>query len=257
MEYLVRGEGETIFVCFHGHGLNMHTYEFIPDIIPNSKVVSFNLFFHGNSELKEDNLHHENLHEIVSQILTEEGIEKFSVIGYSLGGKFALNMVNYFPMSIERVILIAPEGIKLNNFYNFSSRIWLARRAYKNAISNPAWFFSLARFLKKIKVFSPSMIKFIEIQMGEEKDRQMAYNTWAKFRYVFPNQGRLKRNLEVNNIDLVIMIGEKDRIIKPEMGSYFIRKMGRGEFRMLPITHDVFKSEYLEIIKREVKEIVL
>lgn len=234
----------------------MYHFEFLTDVFSDSKVISVNLFFHGNSELIEDDLHHDNLKEVLEEVIQIEGVDRFTLIGYSLGGKFALNMINYFPEKVDRIVLIASEGIKANNFYNFSSRIILMRKLYKSAIKHPNWVFNFAKVLTKLGVMSQSYRKFIDIQMGEEKNREMAYNTWAKFRYIFPNQGRLKRNLEQHNIDLVIMIGEKDKIIKPDIGKYFIRKMGRGEFRLIPVSHDIFRPDYLEIIKAELKQIV-
>lgn len=256
MEYLVRGVGEKTIVCFHGHGLNMHYFEFLADHFPGIRVLSFNIFYHGNSILKEDNLHHENLAELFALVFKKEKVNRFQVMGYSLGGKFALNLVNYFPERIDRIVLIASEGIKSNNFYNLTSRIWLLRRLYKTTIDHPNWFFYLANFLHKIRVFSPSMMKFIELQMGEKEQRQMAYDTWAKFRFIFPNQGRLKQHFDEYQIDLQVIIGDKDRIIKPEVGQYFISKMEHGTFRRLPITHDIFRKDYLQIVIRELKEII-
>ncbi|MCB0476767.1 MAG: alpha/beta hydrolase [Crocinitomicaceae bacterium] len=234
----------------------MHYFEFLADNFKDVQVVSFNIFFHGQSELKEDHLDHHNLKAIFDLVIENESINHFSVIGYSLGGKFALNLVNYYPEKIDQVILIAAEGIKAHNFYNLTCRIWLLRRLYKTSIEHPNWFFNLAHFLRRIRVFSPSMIKFIELQMGEKEQREMAYNTWAKFRYVFPNQGRLKNNFHDFNIDLIVMIGERDRIIKPDVGNYFIQKMGKGEFRVLPMTHDIFRKDYLQILMKELEHII-
>lgn len=234
----------------------MHDFEFLCDLFPDAKVVSFNLFFHGFSEMREDHLNHAELKAILGQILLEENIQNYISVGYSLGGKFALNLVNYFPEQTKQVLLIAPEGIKANNFYNFSSRIWLARKIFKSTIKNPSWFFALGKFLRNIKVVSSSLVRFMELQMEKKIDREMAYNTWAKFRFIFPNQKRLKENLQKNQIDLVVLIGAKDRIISPATGVNFIAEMELGTFRLLPITHDVFRSDYLEIIKKEFKEIV-
>lgn len=256
IEYLVRGHGNKTIICFHGHSLNMNYFEFVADHFVNIQVISFNIFYHGNSILKEDDLHHQNLKALMEEILIENKVKNFTVLGYSLGGKFALNMVNYFPELAQKAILIAPEGIKSSNFYNTTSRMVLLRRLYKTSIDHPNWFFNLSNILHKMKIFSPSMLKFIHLQMGEKEQRQMAYNTWAKFRYIFPNQGKLKKNFHTCNIELILLMGEKDRIIKPEIGQQFINRIGKGELRMLPITHDIFREDYLQIVVQELEDII-
>ncbi len=256
IEYLIRGTGQKTFVCFHGHGHNMHYWEFLADHFEDSRVVSFNIFQHGKSELIEDDLHHANLAELFQLIFEKEQIHDFISVGYSLGGKFALNLVNYFPTKVYKVILVAAEGIRPNNFYNLSSRILIMRKLYKLAIEKPGWIFRPAKFLERIGVFSPSLMKFIELQMGEQEKRQMVYNTWAKFRFIFPNQGRLKKNIQEQNINLFLIIGSKDRICKPETGRSFIKKIGVGEFREISTSHDVFRKDYLENLLKELKDIV-
>jgi len=46
------------------------------------------------------------------RFLGKEKIELFAVVGFSLGGKFALATLEAFTDKVTKVVLLAPDGIK-------------------------------------------------------------------------------------------------------------------------------------------------
>lgn len=53
---------------------------------------------------------------ISESFLLNFGIEKFGLIGYSMGGRIVLVTMELMYQRINSVLLIAPDGLKINPF---------------------------------------------------------------------------------------------------------------------------------------------
>ena len=54
IEYLVFGSGQECIICMHGHGKSAKDFEFLQS--KQRKIISINLFHHGNSYFPESRI---------------------------------------------------------------------------------------------------------------------------------------------------------------------------------------------------------
>ena len=87
INYSVEGEGEPIMVL-HGWGCNINTVLSIVNILKDRyRVYALDLPGFGESEEPKEAIGSFEYAEIVKGFMIDEGIERASFIGHSLGGK--------------------------------------------------------------------------------------------------------------------------------------------------------------------------
>src|SRR5690606_34373299 len=105
------GIGQTGAGCFRPFGVLLGGH---------FTVYAFDLPFHGESRTHFDQkrwltgdapILPVEWREYLSSFLQTQNIGKFSVAGFSLGGRFALATMGLFPERIEKAFLIAPDGL--------------------------------------------------------------------------------------------------------------------------------------------------
>lgn len=254
LEYYKYGNGPRIFIAFHGHGRHASDFKtFAEDL--NATIYSFNLFFHGKSVYQQNKLkkfkplQHEDLKNILSVIPEKIKADEYNFIAYSLGGKFTLNFITYFPEKVNQVILMAPDGLG-HSFYSRSGHVPIFRWWFRRIVAQPKGFLRLTDFLVKIRLLSKGINKFLHYQMESPSRRLRAFLSWAYLRDIFPQHEIIKQNLKSHHIDLVLIMPENDQIIPLKSGEKFLKKMETGRLFKLESNHHIFRPTVVPEIKK-------
>ena len=125
------GSGATL-VFLHGMGSSHHAWQLItPQLAREFNVILLDLPGHGEMSLHSDDLMDpKSLSERVHQTLAMMGIEKYHLVGNSLGGWIALELAAAHPESVLSVTALAPAGLWL---VPETRRIWQAAHARRLA----------------------------------------------------------------------------------------------------------------------------
>jgi hypothetical protein len=97
-------------------------------------------------------------------------------------GKVCPESRSFFPGKIERLILIAPDGLKINFWYNMATNTWLSRRVFRYFMEHPGLFLKFADMLTATRLIHPAVSRFAKSQMEDDRNRQLIYNSWVNFR---------------------------------------------------------------------------
>jgi pimeloyl-ACP methyl ester carboxylesterase len=157
------GSGDTKLVAIHGLGSASSAWDLVrPDLSKHYEFITLDLPGHGNAfMLANREMNPVRISEIIIHELKQIGIEKFHLIGNSLGGWIALEMAVAFPDKILSVTGVAPAGLwlkpKLNRNGELAVSRILARITYPFARS-----ISKIKFMRAIgfKLVSPQWEKF-------------------------------------------------------------------------------------------------
>ena len=114
------GSGTQIAFCFHGYGEEALLFEFLGKYAGTEfTFYAIDLPFHGKTIWQEGlNFSASDLLQIIVKVLEQHNDPfqsafsdniKFSLIGYSLGGRIALSLYECIPDKIEKLILLAPD----------------------------------------------------------------------------------------------------------------------------------------------------
>lgn len=245
LHYSVYGESDNALLMFHGFG---HTHKNMREIEEalalDYKVYSFDLFFHGFSEWNhEDNpLTPDFWNQLVDSFLKENKIDKFSLLGFSLGAKLALTTVESFADRIETLYLIAPDGLKQNFWYSVATSKSM-RGLFRSVILDPSLFNSLLKTLARLKLLDKSAARFAAIQMNSREKRRRVYYTWTVFKGLAPNIDSIVAKLNAKSIMTELFVGEYDRIIPMNIVRRFADRLKHKKLVVLKSGHNNLLDE--------------
>ena len=229
ISYLRFGSGPRKALCFHGYGeeagsfafLDMHTGD-------HYTFYSIDLPFHGKTEWKEGlNFTNNDLLEIVNNILLKDnpGLptpdSRHSLLGFSLGGRIALSLYQLQPGKIDKLILLAPDGLKMNFWYWLSTQTWMGNKFFGFTMKHPGWFFGFLKLLNKLGLVNASIFKFVNYYIGDEQVRRSLYTRWTTLRKLKPAIKKIKAAIRENKTTTRLLYGKHDRIILSSVGDRF------------------------------------
>ncbi|MEO5947119.1 MAG: alpha/beta hydrolase [Chitinophagaceae bacterium] len=257
ISYYRFGYGPQIAVCFHGYGEEAAAFEFLAKYASNQFIFyAIDLPFHGKTDWKDGfNFDPLDLLQIVEQIIendnrkSEIGNRKFSLLGFSLGGRIALSLYQTIPEKIEKLVLLAPDGLKINCWYWLATQTWLGNRFFKLTMKKPCWFFGFLKLLNKLKLVNASIFKFVNYYIGDAEVRRLLYARWTTLRKIKPNISLIKKNILKNKTPVRLVYGKHDRIILSSVGKKF--KKGIKEHCSISVInagHQVLHEKHAEEI---------
>lgn len=105
------GEGEAI-VLIHGTGASLHTWDaWAASLKKTHRVIRLDLPAYGlTGGDPQKRYSSKDYVDVVDQLLSNLGVQKFNLCGNSLGGLVSWLYASYHPEKIEKLILVDPSG---------------------------------------------------------------------------------------------------------------------------------------------------
>ena len=257
LSYSVFGTGEKILLVFHGYGHTHKNMKGIEECLSEEyKIYSFDLFFHGFSEWNYDDsaLTKEHWFSMLNAFLTENNIDKFSVMGFSLGGKVVLSTVEIMPYKIEKLFLIAPDGLKYNIWYDLATSKIL-KGVFKMTIIRPQIFETVIKIFSRLKLMDKSTLRFVTTQMNSKEKRRRVYFSWTVYKGLTPNIEKVTNFINNNKNSVIVYLGKYDRIIKPETVLTFTSKLKNCKVHQINSGHNNLLDEVSNLLYKELSKI--
>lgn len=254
LHYVRTGNGKQPLLVFHGFGQDHTLY------VPLSKALSskytlyiIDLFFHGKSQWNEGEqpLKKSTWSGILQVLLQEQQITTFSILAYSLGGKFALATIEAFPSRIRKVFLLAPDGIKTSFWYSMATYPKALRSLFRSMIFHHERFLWLANRLNESHLVDKGLIRFAEYQMNTEEKRKRVYYSWVVFRYLTFNLKTVARLINENNVALTVVAGKYDKVILPQNMSRLLKHVKEYKLEIVESGHTGLIGASLHLLTSE------
>ena len=142
------GESNVPLVAIHGLGSAKTAWKPLQKELPKSyKFITLDLPGHGESkEVASPEMTPDKLAELIHENLISNGIDKYHLIGNSLGGWIALEMGAKFPNNVLSITGLAPAGLWLKPRSKLSPSLSISRASAKI-------FHNYSNSLLKIKLF--------------------------------------------------------------------------------------------------------
>lgn len=252
------GRGPEILIAFHGFGQTSSIFTNIsPALEDRFTVYACSLFYHGESKLPDHVLpgqpmSPELFKEGVLEFCRQNNIDKFSLMGYSLGGRLVLQLVELIPERINTLLLLAPDGIKKNRWYYFATNHFIGKRLFERMVYKPKILFRMVKIFKSIGIISEKMAKFVHSQYGDPENRMKIFNVWNTYSILTPRVRKVKANIKEYHLKTVIFTGEYDPVLDQQIG--YILSTGLEEevkWIRMKAGHDLLKPAYVDLIKGE------
>jgi pimeloyl-ACP methyl ester carboxylesterase len=233
------GQGPEIIVALHGYGESGRSFaHWGGSLPPGFTLYAPDLPFHGDSAWEEGKpFTVTQLRELLGKMTGEAA---FILCGYSMGGRLALHFFQHYPDLVRRLVLLAPDGLKVNFWYWLSTRTWLGNRLFRYTMGHPGWFLGSVRRMGKYGILNKGIVKYTVRYLGEAVNRQRLYTIWTCMRTFSPDLRRIKLLIRRRPADVRMVFGHYDQIIRPSQGYRFQKNTGgHCTLQELPTGHQL------------------
>ncbi len=190
---LLSATGLKLLFAFHGFDNDANDFRIFEKVFGKRyTIVAINLFFHGKSDHSHVNMRKmyfstEILLELFNQVLFNFPANDFPFMGFSLGGRIILELLPYFSKRIDRVILLAADGLKISPWYVFITNTALGKRLFKRVVFTALIASSgFQNYSTKQVSSAKSNIIFALSNFDTLEKRKKVYNVWMIFRHILP-----------------------------------------------------------------------
>ena len=234
------GNGPKTLLAFHGFGQHgQYFHPFARAISDTHTIWSFDMFFHGQSVWPDPHkpLSREFWHRIISAFLKAHEIERFELCGYSMGGKFALATLEHAASQIDRLILVAPDGIRTSFWYSMATYPRVAKKLFRSLVEKPEPFYKLIHQLERYRLMDKGILRFADWHMSNPEKRMKVFNTWTVFSPLRFNMRYIADLIRQHHIQLEMYLGRYDKIMTPQGMQRLLRYLKEYKLEVLNTGH--------------------
>ena len=240
LEHTRFGTGSKVLICFPGFGETLHTFSFLSDELIDYQIVAINLYFIKSS--KKVNPHKPiqpiEWKETFDEFLNYLNVSRFSVLGFSLGGRFSTITFQFFQERMDHLILVAPDAIEMRLTYQIATFPIFFRQLFWLLMKFPKPFFTLIAILNRLHLVNRYSTKFALKYLHNKKMRHTLFQSWNRFKPLRVKQKELIKVLNSSTCESTIIFGKKDKIISPKRHLPFISKLTKTKVHTLPHGHN-------------------
>jgi len=272
IHYSIGGGGSRLLVCFHGYGESAESFAFLEGALGKDyTLLAIDFPFHGGTDWK-DGLYFDPRDLVVmlekitgdaanqppdgDPVTRQPGGDaanqppgQWTLLGYSMGGRIALHLLHLIPEKIEKLVLLAPDGLTMNPWYWLATQTKSGRAFFRFTMAHPHWLFGFLRAANKFKWVNPGIYKFTHRYIDDEKVRSDLYARWTTMRGFRPDLRQLRNTIRKRNIPVHLFYGRYDRIIRAKRGERFRKGIEvQCHLQLLPTGHQLLQPEHLNMI---------
>ncbi len=258
LHYYKFGTGPKHMLCFHGFG--MHGKQFISleaGLGQKYTFWGFDLFFHKGTKLADESLstvkrglQKQQLVNLIKQFCQYENIERFSVIGYSMGSHYATTVVEGMPHLIDEYIVAAPSSIRPGPLIGFFSKNKAGNKILEKLMLSKKALLAILDLFTRLKFIDTTGRDILYKEVGTPQLRFTLYACFTYLRFLQTDEPHLINCLHQHNIRSIFLFGARDKMYLPKIGDTFFGKVPHAEKVVLDATHEMIKEEFTTTLTR-------
>lgn len=217
-------QGEKCIVLLHGYLESMLVWEdFIPLLYKQARVVTLDLPGHGISVVTGECHTMEYLADVVAEAMTTLGVERFTVVGHSMGGYVALALAERHADRLEGVVLLSstPNPDTEEKRENRRREIALVKSGKKEMLARvaPAAGFAESN-RKRLKDYIDDLTE--QVHVTEDEGIVALLNGMIERK----DQNQM---LQTSTVRQLFILGRKDGYIVPEVAEQLVANHPQAE----------------------------
>lgn len=224
LAYRTYGHGPLAVLAFHGFGRTGADFAVLePALGDQCTLYAFDLHFHGQSpsypERADTPFAPGEFARYFAAFADTLGAEKVGLLGYSLGGRVALALLEHLPHRLGPVFLVAPDGLKTRPWYRGLAASWMGRGLYKRFVVAPGAVHAAIKVLRRVRLLNERLSRFLLGQTDSRAKRQLVHDVWLSYRLLEPDLAAVAANVRAHGISVHLFFGKMDRVIPPSLGA--------------------------------------
>lgn len=246
LSYRIYGSGSKSLIAFHGYGQSKEVFKDLVDVFGSEyQVVACDLPFHGKTIWRESEaIQDHEIYALSQEFLTHLNIDKkFTVLGYSIGGNFALALTAAFPTRVDSLWLLAADGLRFKPGFWFITRTILGRWFFNGFINFPRPVFFLIRLLHRLKVYPDKLVQFFMNNIDSKEKRKAIYKRWRSVSVMLRKNRFIWSQINSQNIPVKMFFGRFDKIIPVRNAIRFSKPLNKVNLVILEDGHQILNKK--------------
>ena len=246
------GEGQKLMIALHGFADRSAVFLALEPALKNKYTVyAITLPFHDPTIWEKDFFDQEDMVEIIEIVLKREGKKRFEMMGYSFGGRIILATLSRFIQRLDKVFLIAPDGIKTNGMPIASlAPLWLRRVLQKQA-EHPGFLIKLLFGVYKIGLVSKFNFHFVKHNLTSKERRDRIFKTWISLKNFEVDLKKVKALLEKQPVPVALYFGKYDKVIPLKVGEKLNEIIPNAQLNIIDEGHLLINEKLNELLNRQ------
>ncbi|MCS7036341.1 MAG: alpha/beta fold hydrolase [Saprospiraceae bacterium] len=245
------GVGERLLVALHGFGDRARLFAVLEKALSEHyTVVAFDLPFHGQTVWPRATFDKSDLLAVVEQIRQRLGCERLSLMGFSFGARLALAMVPDLLPRLERLFLLAPDGIRTQGM-GLAVRVplWL-RRWLARVAEHPAPILRLVVWGHRLGLLPPLVASFLRFHLARPERRQRVFGCWLALDSFYLRRRGTRAIWEQSGLPVDIFVGTEDDIVHRKTLRHLAQGLPNVRVFQLHGGHRIVSEVLAEQLKR-------
>ena len=249
------GGGERLLIAFHGYGDQALIFLALePALKKDYTLYAIDLPYHGQTEWQSDSFSKKNVLDWIDLILKKETKNRFELMGYSYGGRIILSLISELKNYLDKIYLIAPDGIDTKGMFSASiPPVWL-RRVLKGMAKNPDKLIRMAAKFHKIGWLSSFNFYFIQTNLATEKRRERLFYTWISLKDFEVDLRKVRSFLKEQVIPVELYFGKYDQIIPLSAGEKLRKGIPNIRLNIIDEGHRLINEKLNQVIADQLNE---
>jgi pimeloyl-ACP methyl ester carboxylesterase len=251
LHYQKIGNGTKILLAFHGMGQDFSCFLQFAETFENQYTTYlFDLPFHGKNEGSENRMITKEVWTIfMTDFLQKSQIEAFSIIAFSMGGRFALATVEAFAERIQQLFLLAPDGVSEDPVYTLATRFGFSRKIFYSVLKHNHKLYAPAEMLVKVGLVHKSVLKFAKMMVDTPQKQKQLYQAWVGFYQLRFDIKKIADVINQQQIDVQIFMGKYDKVMPIHKVLPLSKHIKPSQFVILEATHGRLVDKTLGYLK--------
>jgi len=235
----VLGNGEKNVIAFHGFGQVGNAFLPVSNKNPYFTIYSFDLPFHGRTIVYDPSRcfpPSESI-ELIQKLIDLKKIDQFSLLGFSIGSKLIYPVLDRFHANIENVWLLAPDGIKINFWYQIAIGSRLTRFFFQRLLNNYQLLKRIGKGMLSINIIDRETLSFSLKSINTPEKRVQVFQIWTYIRRIELISEKAIINLNQSKVNFYFVMGKRDKIIPRSKIELFAKKISNSKIIILACGH--------------------
>lgn len=258
LQYTKYGTGPTVWLALHGIGQDASCFApFGERLAQTHTIYSMNLPFHGPQQDADwsdagwpATITKPYWQRLLADFLTAHHIGRFSVAGFSMGGRFALVTAELFTERMDQLILLAPDGITDDPWFRTATSTRAGQAVLRFMLNHTGFFHQVGTGLVKLKLLKPGLLRFAEATLKTPAQRTQIYRSWTAFHPLTIDVPTLAQRLRTQQVSVCLILGKFDAVLPAAYTQPLLRALPECRLIVLPTGHT-------SLVRRAADEIML
>lgn len=253
IHFIKFGDGEKLLIALHGFGDRASSFLALKTALQKEYTVyAIDLPFHGQTQWQGDSFSQKDILGWFKIILDREKKQRYNLMGFSLGGRIILALLSRVLKDVDKIYMIAPDGLKTNGMSIASlAPIWL-RRFLKAQAFNPNILIKIVKGGYQIGLVSKFNFHFVQYNLLAEERQDRIFNTWIALNNFEVKLEEVRLLLMEIAIPIELYFGKHDKIIPLTAGQKFADGMPNVHLSIINEGHLLLNEKLDKLIGKQI-----